>query len=53
MSPIARDRIASGKDAEHRHGDAEDLADLGDLDEREPEIEIERVHDVQHEVASR
>ena len=50
QEPVARDGHASGEHAEHRHADAEDLPHLGDLDQAVAEVEIERIHDVQHEV---
>ena len=34
-----RDAVAAGEHADHQRRHAEDLADLGDLGQREPEVE--------------
>uniref|UniRef100_A0A0N4ZZR6 PE-PGRS family protein n=1 Tax=Parastrongyloides trichosuri TaxID=131310 RepID=A0A0N4ZZR6_PARTI len=48
----AGDGPAADEDAQRHGDDAEQLAHLADLDQAEPQVEVERVHDVEHEVRS-
>ena len=49
---VPRHRKPAREHAHHRHHHAEDLPDFGNFHERESEVEIERIHDVQHEVGN-